>query len=76
MDRAWWKSSCGECKRPRRPGGREGAQLSTWVYTTEVQDCRVVISSASEMVSLRWQDHTQQEIPYKAVGSRKAHERI
>lgn len=59
---AWWKRSCEECKT-LSPGGREEARLSGRVTITGGQDCRVVVSSAFDVVSLGWQRAPRAGIP-------------
>lgn len=65
MDRAWWKSSCGECKRLRSPGGGKRRSFPSGRASTEGQNCRVVVSTALDMVSLGWRRGTQRESPMR-----------
>lgn len=65
VDRAWWKSSCRECKRLWTPGGSKRYSFLSGRASTEGQNCRVVMSTALDVVSLGWFRGTQREIPVR-----------
>lgn len=46
------ENSCEECKRPRRPGGRQSCSFLSGCTTTKGQNCWVVLSTALDEVSL------------------------
>lgn len=60
MDRAWWGSSGGECQRPSCPGaGKRHTLFPSGCAATEGQNYRVVVSAATDKVSLGWHQGTQ-----------------